>query len=170
MFQSPLNSQTGEYMPKTGEQAPDFELSDQHQEFHRLSKYRGEWILLFFYPKALTPGCTTETCSFQENLPGFEQVQTRIFGISRDSVKQQKKFAEKYGVRFALLSDETGQVTKEYGVWQLKSLYGRQFMGIARMSFLINPEGYIEKIYPKVDVKKHAAEVLRDLSERQIQT
>jgi peroxiredoxin Q/BCP len=153
-------------MPENGDQAPDFELTDQNNRPHRLSAYRGQWVLLYFYPKALTPGCTTETCNFQEKFPEFTQVQAKIFGISRDSVKQQKKFADKYQVLFPLLSDETGVVCENYGVWRLKSLYGRQFMGIARMSFLINPQGRIEKIYSKVDVKTHAAEVLRDISEQ----
>jgi len=147
-----------------GTQAPEFSLPDQDGKTHQLSDYRGKWIVLYFYPKALTPGCTTETCNFQETLPGFKGIDAVILGMSKDPVNKQKKFAEKYGVEFALLSDENSDICERFGVWQKKKNYGREYMGIVRSTFIIDPEGKIAKVYPKVSVKQHHEDVLSDLS------
>ncbi len=154
-------------MIEIGTPAPDFSLPDQHGQTHRLSEYRGKWVILYFYPKAMTPGCTTETCNFQEVLPKFQNDQAVVLGISKDSVERQKKFADKYQVSFPLLSDENNTVCESFGVWQKKKLYGREFMGIVRMTFIIDPQGKIAKVYPKVKVKEHHLEVLHDLEELQ---
>jgi len=119
-------------MLEVGTQAPEFSLPDQDGKTHQLSDYRGKWIVLYFYPKALTPGCTTETCNFQETLPGFKEADAVILGMSKDPVNKQKKFAEKYGVEFALLSDENSDICESFGVWQKKKNYGREYMGIVR--------------------------------------
>jgi len=151
-------------MLEVGTQAPEFSLPDQDGKTHQLSDYRGKWIVLYFYPKALTPGCTTETCNFQETLPGFKGIDAVILGMSKDPVNKQKKFAEKYGVEFALLSDENSDICERFGVWQKKKNYGREYMGIVRSTFIIDPEGKIAKVYPKVSVKQHHEDVLSDLS------
>jgi peroxiredoxin Q/BCP len=151
-------------MLKVKDSAAQFSLPDQDGNLTNLSDFKGQWVVLYFYPKALTPGCTTETCNFQESLPQFEGVDAVILGMSKDPVKQQKKFAEKYNVKFKLLSDEKSDTCEKYGVWQKKSMYGKEYMGIARTTFIINPEGKIAKIYEKVKVADHHSEVLEDIN------
>ncbi len=146
-----------------GGTAPDFTLPDQDGVLHTLSSYRGHWVLLFFYPKDDTPGCTKEACMIRDTFPRFEGVLAQVFGISRDSIKSHKKFIDKYELPFPLLSDTENKVIEAYGVWREKSMYGRTFMGIARTSFLIDPTGVIKKIYEKVKPEIHAEEVLEDL-------
>jgi len=146
-------------MLQSGSPAPDFSLKDQDNNEVSLSSLRGKWVVLYFYPKDMTPGCTTEACNFQEILPKFSSINAEIIGISKDSVKSHKKFAEKYKLAFTLLSDEGGQVCEAYGVWQEKSLYGKSYMGIVRSTFIIDPQGNIAVIYPKVSVKEHHLEV-----------
>lgn len=148
-----------------GIQAPEINLPDQNGKKHKLSDYRGQWIVLYFYPKDLTPGCTTEACNFRDEFPAFQKAKAAIFGISKDNVKRHTKFAEKYQLPFYLLSDESGEVCNTYDVWKKKSLYGRSYMGIIRSTYLIDPQGTIVKVYPKVKVKEHAEEVLRDIAE-----
>jgi peroxiredoxin Q/BCP len=150
-------------MLEPGIEAPNFTLSDQNGQSHRLSDYRGQWIILFFYPKDMTPGCTTEACGFRDEFPAFQKINALVFGLSKDSVKKHATFAEKYHLPFNLLSDETGEVCEKYGVWQEKSLYGKTYMGIVRSTFLIDPDGKIAKIYPKVKVKEHAGQILEDM-------
>lgn len=150
-------------MLEAGTKAPEFSIPDQNGQIHNLKDYLGKWLILYFYPKDLTPGCTTEACNFQESLPDFKESGALILGVSKDSVKQHKKFAEKHHLTFPLLSDENSDVCERYGVWQKKSMYGKEYMGINRSTFLINPQGKIAKVYPKVDVKLHQAEVLNDL-------
>ena len=152
-------------MLEQGSKAPDFTLPDQDGKNHSLADYRGKWVVLYFYPKDMTPGCITEACGFRDEFPIFKDLEAVILGISKDSVKRHTKFSEKYKLPFALLSDEEGNVCESYDVWKTKKLYGRNFMGIIRSTYLINPDGKIAKIYPKVNVKEHAAEILQDLED-----
>ncbi len=148
-----------------GNSIPQFSLPDQNNKIHNINDYKGQWIVIYFYPKDLTPGCTTEACNFQEALPDFSSTDAVVFGISKDSVKQHKKFANKYNLQFSLLSDENSNVCEQFGVWQKKSMYGKEYMGIVRSTFIVNPEGKIIKVYPKVKVKEHHKEILNDLKE-----
>jgi len=152
-------------MLEQGTMAPDFSLTDQEGNKHSLGDYRGKWVIIYFYPKDMTPGCTTEACNFRDDFPNFQTMDTVILGISKDSAMRHKKFAEKYQLPFLLLSDESGEVCEKYDVWKQKSLYGKSFMGIIRSTYLINPVGIITKVYPKVNVKLHAAELLNDLKD-----
>jgi peroxiredoxin Q/BCP len=147
--------------------APDFNLADQDGTMHGLSESRGTWVLLYFYPKDDTPGCTTQACALEESFPSFTTLNAVAFGISVDSVKSHKKFAEKYGLTFPLLADEDKSVVNAYGVWGVKKFMGREYMGTSRTSFLINPEGKIAKVYENVKPDTHAALVLADLKEFQ---
>ena len=154
---------------KIGAMAPDFTLSDQKSTQHTLSAYRGNWVLIYFYPKDDTPGCTKEACAFRDTFPEFEHLKMPVFGISTDSVKSHEKFAVKYELPFTLLADEQKEVVQLYGVWGKKKFMGKEYDGTHRMSFLIDPEGKIAKIYDKVKPEGHAEEVLNDvraLSER----
>ena len=152
-------------MLEIGKSVPQFSLPDQDGKIHNIKDYKGQWVIIYFYPKDLTPGCTTEACNFQEALPDFNSIDAVIFGISKDSVKQHKKFANKYNLQFSLLSDENSDVCEQFGVWQKKSMYGKEYMGIARSTFIVNPDGKIVKVYPKVNVKEHHSEILNDLKE-----
>jgi len=143
--------------------APDFSLTDQNGQRIRISDFRGQWVVLYFYPKDMTPGCTTEACNFQDFLPVFGKTKAVVLGVSKDSIERHKKFAAKYHLQFSLLSDESAEVCRAYGAWQKKKLYGKEFMGIVRSTFLINPQGIIAKVYPKVKVKEHHIHVLDDL-------
>jgi len=142
--------------------APDFSLADQDGGTHTLSQYRGKKVLIYFYPKDDTPGCTTEACSFRDNHEALVKAGLVVLGISKDTVKSHKKFVEKYKLPFPLLSDEDTSVCQAYGVWRLKKFMGREYMGIERMSFLIDEEGSVAKIYESVKPKEHAGEVLQD--------
>lgn len=150
---------------KINQTAPDFSLPDQNGVKHKLSDYKGKWILLYFYPKDDTPGCTTEACTLRDNFPAFKKLGIQVFGISIDNEKSHKKFADKYQLPFTLLADEDKQVVEKYGVWQEKSMYGRKYMGTVRNSYLISPDGKIAKIYEKVKPAVHAEEVLADIKE-----
>ena len=145
--------------------APDFSLADQDGKIHKLSEYKGEWVLLYFYPKDDTTCCTVEACGMRDSFPQFKKLKLTVLGVSVDSVKSHKKFAEKYKLPFALLADEEKKVVEKYGVWAKKKFMGREYMGTLRTSFLINPEGKIAKIYEKVKPPVHADEVLHDLKE-----
>ncbi len=140
--------------------APDFTLPNQNEENIALSQFKGKWVILYFYPKDMTPGCITEACTFQESMPDFSKIDAVILGVSKDSIARHKKFAEKYNLQFPLLSDENDHVCETYETWQKKKLYGREFMGIVRSTYIIDPQGKIAKVYPKVKVKEHADEVL----------
>lgn len=150
-------------MLETGQSVPQFSLPDQNGKIHNINDYKDQWVILYFYPKDLTPGCTTEACNFQEALPDFNAIDAVIFGISKDSPEQHKKFVSKYNLQFSLLSDEHSDVCEKFGVWQKKSNYGKEYMGIVRSTFLVNPEGKIARVYPKVNVKEHHQEILNDL-------
>jgi len=150
-------------MLKIGSKAPAFSLSDQEGTIHKLSDYKGKKVLLYFYPKDDTPGCTTEACNFRDGYKEFAKLGLVILGVSADSVKSHKKFAEKFKLPFPLLSDEDRKVCEAYGVWQKKKLYGREYMGIVRNSFLIDEQGKLAKIYESVKPAVHAEEVKGDI-------
>jgi peroxiredoxin Q/BCP len=143
--------------------APDFTLPDQNSMLHTLSAYKGSWVLIYFYPKDDTPGCTKEACQLRDTFPSFEKVNAKVFGVSADTVQSHKKFADKYNLPFTLLADPEKKMLEAYGVWQEKKFMGRTYMGIVRSSVLVDPKGNIAKIYPKVIPEKHAEEVLVDL-------
>lgn len=150
-------------MPEVGATAPDFTLPDQDGNTHALSSYRGAWVLLYFYPKDDTPGCTIEACTIRDQFKDFQKINAVVLGVSTDSVKSHKKFKEAYQLPFTLLADEHKEVVGQYGVFQEKKMYGRTYMGTLRTSFLIDPEGKIAKVYQKVKPEVHAAEVFADL-------
>jgi len=149
-------------MVAEGLPAPIFSLPDQDGNTHTLSDYKGKKVLLYFYPKDDTPGCTTEACNFRDGYVDFQSKGLVILGVSADSVEKHKKFAEKYSLPFPLLSDEDHTVCEAYGVWGEKNFMGRRYMGISRQSFLIDEEGNIGKVYEKVKPKEHAEEVMGD--------
>ncbi|MDP2837828.1 MAG: thioredoxin-dependent thiol peroxidase [Candidatus Moranbacteria bacterium] len=151
--------------PKVNTQAKNFTLPDQEGVSHTLSDYLGQWIVLYFYPKDDTPGCTVEACQFRDNFPKFQKSQAVVLGVSVDPAKKHAKFATKYELPFTLLSDEEKVVVNLYGVWAKKKFMGREYMGILHTSFLINPEGTIAKVYEDVKPATHAEEVLRDIRE-----
>ena len=143
-----------------GDKAPAFALEDQSGTVHRLKDYAGKTIVLYFYPKDDTPGCTKEACDFRDNLPKFGKSKAVVLGVSILDAASKTKFAKKHGLKFPLLADADHAVAETYGVWKKKALYGRQFMGIARTTFLIAPDGKIVKRWDNVKVDGHAAEVL----------
>lgn len=145
---------------KLNQKAPEFELPDQDGKMHKLSDYRGQWALLYFYPKDDTPGCTKEACMIRDNFPDFKKLKIQVFGISTDSVKSHKKFADKYELPLTLLADEKREAVEKYGVWGKKKFMGREYMGTFRTSFLIDPHGTIARIYENVKPDLHAEEVL----------
>lgn len=150
-------------IPTEGMSAPDFTLPDQEGVPHALSSYQGKWVLLYFYPKDDTPGCTVEACMLRDEFQDFEKIQAAVLGVSTDSVASHKKFALKYELPFTLLADENKEVVGMYGVFGEKKFMGRTYMGTERTSFLIDPSGNIAKVYGKVKPEIHAAEVLADL-------
>jgi peroxiredoxin Q/BCP len=142
-----------------GQNAPDFSLKNQDGAEISLRDFKGKWIVLYFYPKDNTSGCTAEACDFTAALPDFKELDAVILGISPDSVKSHQNFIQKQNISFTLLSDEEKEVVKIYDVWKKKSMYGREYMGVERSTFLIDPEGKIVKIWRKVSVKGHSDEV-----------
>ena len=147
-------------MISVGDVAPDFKLKDKEGNFVSLSDYRGKKVVLYFYPKDNTPGCTRQACAFAGAYEGFKQKDVVVIGISRDSVESHAKFAEKYGLPFILLSDPERLAIEPYGVWQEKKLYGKSSMGVVRTTFIINEDGMIEKIMEKVKPDTNATEIL----------
>ncbi len=145
-----------------GSAAPNFSLPDQTGKMHALTEYAGAWVLLYFYPKDDTPGCTTEACSIRDNWSKFKKAGIAVLGVSVDSAKSHAKFVEKYELPFTLLSDEKKELVNAYGVWARKKFMGREYMGTLRWSFLIDPKGKIAKIYEDVKPNEHAKEVLAD--------
>lgn len=152
-------------LPQAGTKAPDFTLPDQNGQEHTLKNYNGQWVVLYFYPKDDTPGCTKEACSFRDNFTPLKQAGIAVLGVSVDPVKKHIKFAEKYSLPFTLLSDENKGVVEKYGVWGKKKFMGREYMGTNRVTFLINPQGKIAKVYESVKPDRHAEEILEDLKE-----
>lgn len=149
---------------KAGDRAPDFELPSSSGKAVKLSSLRGENVVLYFYPEDDTPGCTREACSFRDNLPRFKEVDATILGVSKDSLASHRKFIDKYSLNFDLLSDEGLKVHKLYDTWKLKNLYGRDYWGTERSTFVIDPRGRIKKIFRKVKVDGHDAQVLEALA------
>lgn len=148
---------------KENDKAPDFTLPDENGKAHSPSDYKGRWVLLYFYPKDDTPGCTKQACAIRDNFPDFKKLNIVVFGISVDSVKSHRQFADKYELPFTLLADEEKDVVKKYDVWAEKKFMGREYMGTLRTSFLINPDGLISKIYENVKPETHAEEILKDV-------
>ncbi len=146
-----------------GANAPDIDLPTDNGGHFRLADMKGQKLVVYFYPKDDTSGCTAESCSFSENIKSFEKLGVAIVGISKCSVKKHDKFKAKYDLQFPLASDEEGDVCERYGVWVQKSMYGRKYMGIERTTFLIDEDGKIEKIWPKVKVNGHTEEILEAL-------
>jgi peroxiredoxin Q/BCP len=148
-----------------GSSAPLFSVPDQEGTIHALEQYLGQWVVLYFYPKDDTPGCTKEACGFRDNTEVFSERDAVIFGVSRDTVESHAKFAEKFSLPFPLLSDADGVVSTAYGAWRERTLYGKLGFGIARVTFLIDPAGNIAKIYEGIDVEAHAHQILADIDE-----
>lgn len=146
-----------------GDPAPDIELLDQEGETRSLAGQRGKWVLVYFYPRDDTPGCTVEACGLRDASKGYAKLGIEVFGISADPVKSHRKFADKFALPFALLADEDKSVIHSYGAWGNKKFMGRTFDGILRRSYLVDPKGKIAKIYEKVTPAEHAAEVLADV-------
>jgi len=146
-------------MVKIGDWAPDFCLPDQSSSKVCLKDFRGRWVVLYFYPKDNTPGCTMEATQFTGAFNQFKKSDAAILGVSPDSVESHKRFAQKHDLKVTLLSDTDREVLKKYGAWQLKKLYGREFMGVVRSTFLIDPDGRIGHIWPKVRIKGHVNDV-----------
>jgi peroxiredoxin Q/BCP len=145
-----------------GQKAPDFNLPDQAEKMHKLSDYAGKWVLLYFYPKDDTPGCTKQACGIRDNYESFTSRGIKVFGVSKDPIKKHVKFVEKYELPFTLLADEEKESIQAYDSWKLKKFMGREYMGTERNSFLIDPEGNIAKIYEKVKPVDHAELILAD--------
>jgi len=156
------------YVLNPGDAAPvDIELDVWPEGRLKLAELKGEWVVLYFYPKDSTPGCTTESCEFRDALPDFSAAKARVIGVSRDSLKSHARFTEKQGLNFPLLSDAEEILCKAFDVIQLKKLYGKESLGVERSTFIINPEGDIACVWRKVRVKGHVEEVLSTLQELQ---
>jgi peroxiredoxin Q/BCP len=140
--------------------APDFKLPDENGEFHQLTDYHGKTVLLYFYPKDDTPGCTTEACNFRDDYSAYQEAGVVILGVSPDSSKSHTKFKSKYDLPFTLLADEDHQVCEAYGVWGPKKFKGREYEGVHRTSFLIDADGIVKKVFEKVKPAEHSAEIL----------
>ena len=148
-----------------GDQAPDFSLPANGDKTVSLSDYKGQKLVVYFYPKDDTPGCTKEACGFKDALEEFSGTGLNVVGVSKDSVTKHDKFVEKYSLNFPLISDENGTMCEDYGVWKEKSMYGKTYMGIERSTFLIDEDSKIAHIWPKVKVPGHVEEVLKTLQE-----
>jgi thioredoxin-dependent peroxiredoxin len=153
-------------MIEIGEKAPSFKLPDSNGKKVALSDFKGKKIVLYFYPKDMTSGCTKEACDFRDALPNFSKLKSVVLGVSIDSVDSHRKFTEKYNLTFTLLSDEKKEVVAKYGVWKEKSMYGKKYMGIERTTVIIDEEGKIQSIFPKVKVAGHIEEVIKVLGEK----
>ena len=151
-------------MPTVGELVPDFTLQDQEGKSHTLSQYRGKKVVLYFYPKDMTPGCTVQAEGMRDSMNDLESKGIVVLGVSVDDVKSHKKFVEKHNLNFPLLADTDKKVVEEYGVWKEKSMFGKKYMGIQRDTFLIDEEGKLIQHFTKVNPLKHAGQVLEVLS------
>ena len=151
------------YVLKEGSRAPDFSLPDETGRVRSLKEFRGKKLVLYFYPKDFTSGCTQESCDFRDNLNRPASSGTAVVGVSADSVESHAKFKAKHGLNFSLLSDPEKKMLKAYGVWQKKSLYGREFMGIVRTTYIVDENGKIAKAFPKVSVTGHVGDVIAAL-------
>lgn len=154
-------------MANLGDTAPAFTLPDQQGHLHSLSDYRGKWVVLYFYPKDDTPGCTKEACNFRDEKDRLEDLGAVVLGVSADDVESHGKFHGKYGLNFPLLADPDKHMIKAYGAWGMKSMFGKEYEGILRQTFIINPQGQIAKIWDKVNPEQHALEVAQALEQLQ---
>lgn len=151
-------------MPKAGDKAPEFSLPDQTGKVHKLADYKGQKVVLYFYPKDDTPGCTKEACSFRDSFEDFKKAGIVVLGVSVDDESSHTKFAEKYNLPFTLLADKDKKVVEKYGVWGEKNMYGKKYMGTNRTTFLIGEDGKIVRVFDKVKPDEHAKEVLAAFS------
>ena len=148
---------------KVGDKAPDFALKDGEGKIAGLSDFKGKKIVLYFYPKDDTSGCTKEACNFRDNLGALKKLNVEVLGVSSDDEASHKKFAEKYNLPFRLLADVDKKVSKEYGVYELKSMYGKEYYGITRSTFVIDEDGKIQQIYHKVNPEEHINEIMAEV-------
>ncbi|MDH5399493.1 MAG: thioredoxin-dependent thiol peroxidase [Cyclobacteriaceae bacterium] len=146
---------------QTGDKAPDFEVNDQDGQLIKLSGFKGKKVVLYFYPKDNTPGCTAQACNLRDNFPALTDAGYVVLGISTDAEKSHQKFITKQGLPFTLLADTDKVVHEKYGTWVEKNMYGRKYMGTARKTFIINEEGNIENIIEKVNTKDHTSQILQ---------
>ncbi len=153
-----------------GQKVPDFSLINEKGERVQLTDFKGQNVILYFYPKDMTPGCTTEACDFRDKFEDFSHLNAVVLGVSPDDANKHTKFIDKHGLPFSLLVDEDHAVAEAYGVWVLKKMYGREFMGIERSTFLIDSEGKLMKAWRKVRVKNHIEEVYAYLAEQEAAT
>ncbi len=144
--------------------AKNFSLPDQSGKLHKLADYKGHWVVLYFYPKDDTPGCTKEACGFRDKLDIYKKKNIVVLGVSKDSVASHKKFSDKYHLNFPILSDEDKSVIKAYGSWGVKKFMGKSFEGVLRNTYLINPQGEIYKIYQGVNPLTHPLEIIGDVN------
>ncbi|MCI0583193.1 MAG: thioredoxin-dependent thiol peroxidase [Chloroflexi bacterium] len=151
-------------MPEAGASAPEIALPDETGAIHRLEDQRGRWTIVYFYPADDTPGCTTEACQFRDQHEAVTDTGADVWGISPDGATSHRRFREKFDLPFTLLSDEDHAVAERYGAWTLKQNYGREYMGIQRSTFLVDPDGRLARTWPKVKADGHAAEVLAALA------
>jgi peroxiredoxin Q/BCP len=151
-------------MPEPGQVAPEIALPDDTGTIHRLADQGGRWTIVYFYPADDTPGCTTEACQFRDHHEDTSDTGADVWGVSPDGAASHRRFREKFDLPFTLLSDEDHAVAERYGAWQLKSNYGREYMGIVRSSFLVDPDGRLARTWPKVKADGHAVEVLAALA------
>ena len=148
-----------------GQPAPGFALPDQQDQTVKLANYKGKWVILYFYPKDDTPGCTTEACDFTDGLKSLEKLNAVVLGVSADSTESHRKFIKKHNLKITLLSDVDHTVIEKYGAWQLKKNYGKEYMGIVRTTYLIGPDGKVARVWENVNATGHAEAVKAALAE-----
>ena len=146
---------------KVGDTAPEINSVDQNGEKITLAQYKGKKVVLYFYPKDMTPGCTAQSCNLTENYTDLQSKGYEVLGVSCDSIKRHQKFISKYNLAFSLVSDEDQKVVQDYGVWGLKKFMGREYMGITRTTFIIDENGVVEEVITKVDTKNHTSQILK---------
>jgi thioredoxin-dependent peroxiredoxin len=154
-------------MLEVGQMAPDFDLLDQEGTRRSLAGVRGQWVVLYFYPKDDTSGCTKEACGFRDDLPRFEGLNANVWGVSADDERSHQRFASKFDLNFPLLVDPDKSMITAYGAWVEKSMYGKTYMGVPRITYLIDPDGRIAKLWPKVSPEEHPGEVAEALAQLQ---
>jgi peroxiredoxin Q/BCP len=152
-------------MIQEGDKAPDFTAIDQDGNTHSLEDYKGKFVVLYFYPKDMTPGCTREACDFRDNIARVKDLGAVVLGVSPDSAEKHAKFVDKESLNFPLLADEEKKILEAYGAWGEKKMYGKTFLGVKRSTFLIGPDGTIAKAWPNVKVKGHVDKVLDTIAE-----